>query len=622
MKHHALPRRIAVLLGLLGLLAFGCTVNAAADTADRIQWNSCDSGGITLEASCTQNARIVFDQQVEGTGAFGFDSLSTNNNVDRTYAQYFFYFYPDALDNARPTIDISNCAYVTFDLYLSKSLVSGNIVDTNFNVSNQTDSWDNGGRLCDASVLKNMSWQQGWNHVVIPIDWSKTASTFNRTALRRGRYYMLYRGSFSDMTFMIDDVCFITAAGLEDDTRRTQAKQLNVTIRELPAPNQITYAHAAKLRAANMAYDALPEAYRPLVFEHPALVRANKAFDAVAAARVDDMIAALPNPVSVADQTAVTVARDAYDDLTDAQRQLVTGLSTLVNAEQRLAALQDGTPIQVDFAVQTLRAEAGQTVALNFTLAQANSGIGAMGWQFDYDNRYLRPIAGPDGTVITAGSAVQNAVFAANDERLLVQLATADGLSASGTLLTLYFQVVQTPPANTTAAVTATLLNGPLHAADPVLGPVCHVYQVQVQSGGVAGPDTTQADKAAAKAVDDMILALPANITLQDEAAVTAARSAYDGLTTAQKGYVTDLAKLEAAEQALAALQAQPEPLPGDVNEDGVVDARDALLALKAAVGKESLSARQVKLADLNTDGAVDARDALLILKIAVGKPI
>ena len=326
--------------------------------------------------------------------------------------------------------------------------------------------------------------------------------------------------------------------------------------------------------------------------------------------------------MSVADQTAVTVARDAYDDLTDAQRQLVTGLSTLVNAEQRLAALQDGTPIQVDFAVQTLEAEAGQTVALDFTLAQANSGIGAIGWQFDYDNRYLRPIAWPDGKVITAGSAVQNAVFAANDERLLVQLATADGITAAGTLLTLHFQVIHTPPANTTAAVTATLLNGPLHAADPVLGPVCHTYEVQVQSGGVAGPDVTQADREAAQAVDDMILALPANITLQDEAAVTAARSAYNDLTAAQKGYVVNLAGLEAAEQALAALQAQPEPLPGDVNEDGTVDARDALLALKAAVGKESLSARQIRLADLNIDSAVDARDALLILKIAVGKPI
>jgi hypothetical protein len=44
-------------------------------------------------------------------------------------------------------------------------------------------------------------------------------------------------------------------------------------------------------------------------------------------------------------------------------------------------------------------------------------------------------------------------------------------------------------------------------------------------------------------------------VTLESEAAILAAREAFDGLTDAQKGYVTGLAALEAAEAALDALK-------------------------------------------------------------------
>ncbi len=58
----------------------------------------------------------------------------------------------------------------------------------------------------------------------------------------------------------------------------------------------------------------------------------------------------------------------------------------------------------------------------------------------------------------------------------------------------------------------------------------------------------------------------------------------------------------------------------GDVNDDGRVDARDALLVLQAAVGKLALADEDKPVADGNADGRVDARDALLILRFAVGK--
>lgn len=56
-------------------------------------------------------------------------------------------------------------------------------------------------------------------------------------------------------------------------------------------------------------------------------------------------------------------------------------------------------------------------------------------------------------------------------------------------------------------------------------------------------------------------------------------------------------------------------PQPGDVNEDGVVDSRDALLILQYDAGL----IEEPAMADLNDDGVVDSRDALLILQYDAG---
>ena len=59
----------------------------------------------------------------------------------------------------------------------------------------------------------------------------------------------------------------------------------------------------------------------------------------------------------------------------------------------------------------------------------------------------------------------------------------------------------------------------------------------------------------------------------------------------------------------------------GDINGDGNINAKDALEALKSAVGKVKLNDAQKAAADVNGDGNVNAKDALEILKFAVGKP-
>lgn len=58
----------------------------------------------------------------------------------------------------------------------------------------------------------------------------------------------------------------------------------------------------------------------------------------------------------------------------------------------------------------------------------------------------------------------------------------------------------------------------------------------------------------------------------------------------------------------------------GDINRDGKVNAVDALMVLKFAVGKLEFNEEEKTLARLDLDDAINAKDALLILKYAVGK--
>lgn len=64
-----------------------------------------------------------------------------------------------------------------------------------------------------------------------------------------------------------------------------------------------------------------------------------------------------------------------------------------------------------------------------------------------------------------------------------------------------------------------------------------------------------------------------------------------------------------------------PKPGSGDIDCDGRLNAADARLAIRAAVGLESLPDYAAKAADVDSDGKVTAADARLILRFSVGLP-
>ena len=64
---------------------------------------------------------------------------------------------------------------------------------------------------------------------------------------------------------------------------------------------------------------------------------------------------------------------------------------------------------------------------------------------------------------------------------------------------------------------------------------------------------------------------------------------------------------------------AEPAAVCGDVDENGVVNVKDAALALRLATGQGVATASQLRRADYNRTQAVDVADVVRILRAAVG---
>ena len=126
--------------------------------------------------------------------------------------------------------------------------------------------------------------------------------------------------------------------------------EVDAVISQIAAlPSQITLADKDAVEAARAAYDALTDPQKQLVTNlstledaEAAIAQAEEEADNQAAADVViEQINALPSPVTLADKDAVEAARAAYDALTDAQKLLVTNLSTLETAESAIVQAEE-----------------------------------------------------------------------------------------------------------------------------------------------------------------------------------------------------------------------------------------------------------------------------------------
>ena len=309
------------------------------------------------------------------------------------------------------------------------------------------------------------------------------------------------------------------------------------------------------------------------------------------------LINAIDNPVVYTDacHDKITNARTAYNNLTQAQKDLVDAitLQKLTNAEAAYAAL-----------------EADHNAA-NVVIAQINA-IGS-------------PITAASQTAINAARNAYDDLT--DDQKALV-----------GNLSALTDAEAALAVVNQIAAIgEVTLSSGStIDAARNAYNNLTDDQKALVGNSATltaaeAAYNTLVADHAAADAVIDKINAIGSPITAASQTAIEEARAAYIALTDTQKGYVTNYSELTDAEAALAVvnlIHAIDDPVVYTTAcHDEITAAREAYEALtaeqKALVDATTLQ----KLTDAKADYDAleadhNAANAVIVLINAIDDPV
>ncbi len=315
-------------------------------------------------------------------------------------------------------------------------------------------------------------------------------------------------------------------------------------------------------------------------------------------------------------------------------------------------------------------------VEVHLNLKEKNSMIGAFQAQFDYDETYLEivPLVSPSNPKNLFFECPytyeeHKVQYASNEKNMKFALATAKGIQDDGLFITIRFRVIRDIPAGQLAEISGTFevitdCNGDQYQSAGIL------------SGGVMGTDyvpdnnrytnertgieaiasgddsinngdfVTRFHGTDGQAVDYDIGFLDGEEALQPQEDVTVRLPLPENFDPKkvqvfhedEKGNKSEMTVIvredtiiletdgfsrytvvDPTKQAGEYVEA-PELDYGDVDGSGKVDAKDALVVLKAAVKKFTPDADQRKAARVNKDDKIDAKDALEILKYAVKK--
>lgn len=346
-----------------------------------------------------------------------------------------------------------------------------------------------------------------------------------------------------------------------DETNPDEMAALVViqAIEALKPVENLSLADETRVQEVQAMYDALTEAQKALVPNLDTLEEAFGWINGLYALAVEELIAALPatDRIGSADAEAIAAAREAYDALTEAQKALITNLDVLLACE---SALADAVTVENVEAMIAALPTAAEVAADNAgAIAAARAAYDALSGELkvQVDEVYLEKLEACE-TALASALAVQsvNDLIAALPVPAEVAAADAEAIAAAR------------------AAYDALTEEQKLKVTDLAKLTAC---------------ETALADLLAAQAVEAVIAALPRNVTLDDGAAVAAAREAYDALTEAQKALVSNLDVLEAAEAALNGkravqavedlIDALPEPVTVD-DAEAIAAARESYDAL------------------------------------------
>ena len=339
-------------------------------------------------------------------------------------------------------------------------------------------------------------------------------------------------------------------------TMKLIEKAVQHTIDAIAAlPETITLAHAEAVEEATKQYEALTEAQQALVSNKEALdlavatiaqLNEEQAANEAAAKVVEEAIAALPKELTLTDAKTVEAVATKYAALTAAQQALVPNKNVLDEANEAITQLQaqqaanEAAAKAVEEAIVALPKELTLTdaktveaVAKQYAaLTEAQQALVPNKNVLHEANEAIAQLQAQQAANEAAAKVVEEAIAALPKELALTDAKTVEDVATKYAALTAAQQAL-VPNKNVLDKATATI--------------------AQLQ----ATAEAEQANKAAAKAVEEAIAALPKELTLTDAKAVEEVAKQYEALTAAQQDLVPNKAVLDEANEVIAQLQAQ-----------------------------------------------------------------
>ena len=414
------------------------------------------------------------------------------------------------------------------------------------------------------------------------------------------------------------------------------AEEVNSMIAALPEKITLDYAQAVK--AARAAYDALTEAQKARVKNLEKLVNAERVLDVL------QMIDALPENVTLTDAYTVKLAREAYDRLTWKQQAQITNYSKLEAAEAALKkmATEDSVMEMIDALPENI------TLADENAIRAARAAYDLLTWdqQQKVNNRDKLERAENKLEELISAQQVQQVIDAIN---ALPETVTIGDEAAVQAVRIAYNQLKEAQKAqisnvqkllNAEKSIADQKAAAAVEKAIKMLPDPVSLADRQAVQAARRAYDALSADQQAlvhnldklTKAEEDikdldaaqevmmLIKNLPVDITASDAPAVQAARDAYQALTEKQQALVLNLYMLERTEQIVAEKKAVQEvedainALPENITqEDG-----EAVKAARAAYNDLSPELRKQVT---NLDKLIQAEKALKALRKSAGKP-
>ena len=127
----------------------------------------------------------------------------------------------------------------------------------------------------------------------------------------------------------------------ELELAQNQAKAIVLEIDNLGDINNITLQQETAVKNILASYQNLSQTAKDLVSNYNKLLLAITKIDKLHAKVVSDLISNLPTTITLSNELDVINAREAYNNLTEEQKEFVTNLNVLVLAEQEIQNLKD-----------------------------------------------------------------------------------------------------------------------------------------------------------------------------------------------------------------------------------------------------------------------------------------